>query len=227
MVGQTHRSTSPGFEPIWQIKWVSAAESSILGTFEQILTVSEDGRIMKYNLTSGPFLLGYRQLRLDRVESVVEGLAIPKKKDFIESDRHPQALCLTIHPLKSDVYFVGTDEGCLHRCSTNYPHQHTGIIQVHNGGVFGMIYSPFSPKIFITCGNDWCIRIWVEEICEPVIVLSSGIGVVHCAYWSPINSTIIIGITKYHVEIWDIRRSTLRPVSSHSYSLRTSLTVFQ
>lgn len=224
-VGRSERSTSPGFEPVWQIVWIQG--EYLGGVSEQILTISQDGRVMKYNLTSGPYLVGYRQLMLDRVEGVVEGLPIPKKKTFLEANRHPQALCLTIHPMKPDVYFVGTDEGCIHRCSTNYPHQHTGIIQVHNGSVNFMEYSPWSPKIFLTCGIDWCIRIWIEDVFEPIIELSSGIGPVQHACWSPINSTIIASVTKTQVEIWDLRRRTLKPSSTHKFDSAISLTLIK
>lgn len=135
---------------------------------------------MKYTLASGPNLIGYRQLRLNRVEGIVEALSIEHNKTFIEADRHPQALCLQKHPVNPDVYFVGTDEGCVHVCSTNYPHQHTGVLQVHNGSVMSIEFSPFSSKIFLTCGSDWYIRIWIEDIFEPILELSDGFGALQC-----------------------------------------------
>lgn len=114
-----------------------------------------DGTIMKYTMITGMHLLGQKQMTLDRVEGVVEGLAIAKKKTFLEADRHPQALCLKMHPSRKEVYFVGTDEGCLHRCSIYFSHQHTGVMQAHQGGIYAIEYSPWSPKIFLTCGADW------------------------------------------------------------------------
>lgn len=110
---------------------------------------------MKYTMITGMHLLGQKQMTLDRVEGVVEGLAIAKKKTFLEADRHPQALCLKMHPSRKEVYFVGTDEGCLHRCSIYFSHQHTGVMQAHQGGIYAIEYSPWSPKIFLTCGADW------------------------------------------------------------------------
>lgn len=126
-----------------------------VGPKEELLTASEDGLVMKYTMVTGPYLLGFRQIKLDRVEGSVEGLTIPKKPSLLEADRHPQALTLTIHPVKSDIFFVGTDEGCIHKCSTFFPHQYTGILQVHRDSVSGMQFSPWSPKIFLTCGSDW------------------------------------------------------------------------
>lgn len=221
-VAKSERTTSPGFEPVWQIQWLQLKDNK-----EHILTASQDGRIMKYTMASGPHLVGYRQLRLDRVEGVVEALSIEHKKTFIEADRHPQALCLQIHPLNPDVYFVGTDEGCVHVCSTNYPHQHTGVLQVHNGGgVYTIHFSPFSPKIFLTCGSDWFIRIWIEDIFEPILELSDGFGAIHNAFWSPIHSTIIASCTQDSVQIWDLRRKNLKPASVRTFANK-KLTVIQ
>lgn len=228
---------SPGFEPIWQIEWLSGGSNSL----GQILTISQDGRIMKYNFTTGPFLRGFMLMRLNCVEGVVEGLPIAKSKKIIEGDRHPQALCVQIHPVKKEIYLVGTNEGCIHRCSINYSNKksplpflgdsllkfqffisaknqhHSGVLQVHNGSVFSVEYSPWSPKIFLTCGSDWFIRIWIEGIFKPIVELSSGIGGINCAAWSPVHSTIIVCCTNEVVEIWDIRRRILKPVAVHKF----------
>lgn len=110
---------------------------------------------MKFTLAKGPYLIGIRQIKLDRVEGVVEGLEMKRKNGLLQANRHPQALTLQIHPIKSDVFFVGTDEGCIHTCSTFYPNQYSGIMQVHRDSITDMEYSPWSPKIFLTCGSDW------------------------------------------------------------------------
>lgn len=211
VVARSERKSSPGFEPIWQIQWIQMKD------VEYILTASQDGRVMKFKIASGPHLVGYPQLRLDRVEGTVEALSIEHKKTFIEADRHPQALCLQKHPMNQDVYLVGTDEGCVHICSTNFPHQHIGVLQVHNSGVYTIDFSPFSPKIFLTAGSDWTIRIWIENIFEPIMELSDGFGAIHNAYWSPIHSTIIASCTQDSVQIWDLRRKNQKPASIRTF----------
>lgn len=226
-VAQSNRHhNSPGFEPIWQIEWIEG--SGLFKRFGQILTASQDGRIMKYSFTAGPYLQGSILMRLRAVEGVVEGIMIAKSKDLIDANRHPQALCLRMHPQNKEIYFVGTNEGCRHRCSINYSKQHSGILQVHNGSVYNIEYSPWSPKIFLTCGSDWYIRIWIEGIYKPIVELSRGIGCVNNALWSPINSTIIASCTSEAVEIWDIRRRILKPVSTHKFpEANSSITVIK
>lgn len=214
VVAKSERMSSPGYEPVWQIQWMQIKDK------EFIITGSQDGRIMKYEIATGPYLVGYRQLRLNRIEGVVEALHVEHKKTFIEADRHPQALCLQKHPLNNDMYFVGTDEGCIHICSINFPHQHLSVLQVHHSGVYSIHFSPFSPKIYLTCGSDWTIRIWVEDILEPIIELSDGFSAIHTAYWSPIHSTIIASCTHDAVQIWDLRRKNLKPASTRTFENR-------
>lgn len=140
-VAVSERDTSPGVEPVWQIEWIQTGTTA---DAEELLTVAEDGLVMKYAMTNGPGLVGFRQIHLDRVVGTVEGLVVPASKSVpLESNRHPQALVLQIHPLKGDVFYVGTDEGCLHKCSTFYPHQYISIMQVKV--FFKMCFACFFP----------------------------------------------------------------------------------
>lgn len=123
---------------------------------------------------------------------------------------------LQMHPTDASMYFVGTNEGCLHKCSIYYPHQHMQVLQTHKYGVFCMEFSPWSPKIFLTCGTDWTIRIWIEDIVEPIVELCNGFEPIHCAGWCPTNSTILISNTRSQLSIWDLKTNCLRPASTHS-----------
>lgn len=71
--------------------------------------------------------------------------------------RFAQLLTIEMHPLKPTVYFVGTGEGCLHECSIFDPYQHKRFMHVHKYGIYFMEFSPWSPKIFLTCGVDWYV----------------------------------------------------------------------
>jgi WD40 repeat protein len=214
VIARSERFSSPGFEPIWQIQWIQLKEK------EYIITASQDGRIMKYEISTGPHLIGHCQLRLDRIEGIVEALQVDHTKKFIEADRHPQALFLQNHPLKKDMYMVGTDEGCVHICSINFPHQHMSVMQAHSSGVYAIDFSPFSPKIYLTAGSDWFIRIWIMGVLEPIFELSDGFTSIHCAIWSPIHSTIIASCTQSSIQIWDLRRKNLKPASVRYFENR-------
>lgn len=127
--------------------------------------------------------------------------------------RQPGALVLRRHPTLSNIYFVGSDEGCIYRCSTNYLHQHVDSFLAHNGPVYSMEFSPFCEQLFVTCGADWCIRIWVEDLTEPLIVLSTEMACVQSVCWSTTCSTVLASIINNQICIWDIRRKIHVPTS--------------
>lgn len=230
-VAISDRQDARGCDAVNQIKWIDVKnigdENEEVQDIEPLLAITQSGIIIKYKIVKSPYLVAFRQMTLDNVVGIPEGIHIKKQKEVVKANRNPQGLALRVHPEKPDVYYALTDEGSLHKCSINYPRQHMDIFQAHDGSVFCMEYSPWSPKLFLTCGTDWCIRIWLEGITTPLITLSNGIGSVNCAYWNPTNSTIIVGITKKSVEVWDIRKSTLKPVSEHELREGASHTVMK
>lgn len=154
-------------------------------------------------------------MRLYRVEGKVAGVS---RTDHcvaydVPISRQPSALVLRRHPIVSNIYFVGSDEGCVYRCSTNYLRQHVDSFLAHDGPIYSLEFSPFCRKLFLTCGADWCIRIWAEGLTEPLIILSTAMACVRSACWSPTCSTIIASIVNDQICVWDIRRKIHIPSS--------------
>lgn len=150
------RSNSNGCEPVTCIKWVPHIKSETrLYDLEPFLALSRDGIVTRYTIVNSPTLLSFQQISLDRIDGIVEGLNVESKPFQMEANRHPQGIYICMHPTAKDVYYVLTDEGCYHKCSTNYPNQHLEVLQLHEAGVNYMEFSPWSPKLYLTCGNDW------------------------------------------------------------------------
>lgn len=59
------------------------------------------------------------------------------------------------------------------------------------------------------------IRIWIEDIDEPIIELRSGFEPIKCASWCPTNSTIIACTTASSLNIWDLKTNCLLPAAIH------------
>lgn len=75
--------------------------------------------------------------------------------------RFASLLTIEMHPTKSSLYYVGTADGIIHECSIYDSYQHKCFKQVHKYGVYSVEFSPFSPKIFLTCGFDWFVYIYL------------------------------------------------------------------
>ncbi|XP_016981816.1 dynein axonemal intermediate chain 4 [Drosophila rhopaloa] len=216
-IAVSQRSTSPGSSPVVAIRWIKqVADDGEEADIDPFLSLSQDGSVTRFRIIKSPFLLGFNQMTLERIEGHPEGIFVhPSSRIPCESNRHPQGLSLTTHPLHKDIYYVLTDEGCIHKCSINYQHQYLEVLRCHDGGVTVMEFSPWSPKLFLTCGNDWFVRIWIDGITRPLLELQDEMTPVHWAKWSPTHSTIIVSVNRETANIWDFRRNLLRPMSKH------------
>ncbi|XP_020800106.1 WD repeat-containing protein 78 [Drosophila serrata] len=227
----SQRSTSPHFEPVTAIKWIyfEGDVGSKDPHITPFLATSQAGAVTKYRLINSPNLLGFEQQRLQRAEGELEGIPIDRAPPAASllANRHPQCLELVLDPVQADIYYVLTDEGTLYKCSTNYPLQHLELRQVHDGPAACMEFSPWSPRMYLTCGSDWCIRIWLAGILLPIVTLQHHLSPVHCARWSRTHSTILVSLSRSTVDIWDLRNSTMKPVSSTTIDANIFYTTFK
>ncbi|XP_020284729.1 WD repeat-containing protein 78 isoform X2 [Pseudomyrmex gracilis] len=183
VIRQSCRETSIASSPQWQVQWWVGDEQ--FDYQEQIYTSDQDGRVYCYRF--GEDLLATEIMRLYRVEGKLAGIS--RTDHCVTYDvlisRQPGALVLRRHPTSSNIYFVGSDEGCIYRCSTNYLYHYIDCFLAHNGPVYSLEFSPFCQKLYLTCGADWCTRIWAEGVTEPLITLSTAMACVRNACWSP------------------------------------------
>ncbi|KAH8301952.1 hypothetical protein KR044_001250, partial [Drosophila immigrans] len=215
-IAVSQRSTSPGCSPVVAIRWLKQIQDDDTNEIDPFLSLSQDGSVTRFCLTRSPYLVGFTQMTLERIEGHPEGIRVPLvPNQTIESNRHPQGLYITTHPVHKDIYYILTDEGCIHKCSINYQHQYLEVLKCHDGGVNVMEFSPWSPKLFLTCGNDWYVRIWIDGMTRPLIELLDDFQPVHWANWSPTHSTVIVSMNRDTVSIWDIRRNILKPMGKH------------
>lgn len=201
----------PTYHPVWQCLWFPNEEKS---HYQNLLTCNTEGRIYRYKKTK--FFFSKKTMTMSRPHGNIQGVEQPKQchARSILAKRSPSAEVIVAHPVDPLIYLVGTAEGCVYICSINHRKHHVEVFVAHNGPIYNIQYNPFCNKIFLTCGADWCIRIWAEGIFEPLITLESGMASVQGALWNPLHSTIILSITGTFIEVWDITRKISTPKSS-------------
>lgn len=212
-IGMSNREDSPLFEPIWQIEWYT--DDDYYKGMEFLMATSQDGRISRFNLENAAYMPYFHLMRVSRAEGKLKGLKVTNKCVLpgIPIARHPGALVLTQHPVDSNIYYVGTSEGVVHKCSKNYYHQHLDLFLAHEGPIYQIKFSPFCDKLFLTCGDDWAVRIWAEGISEPLMELSKTMQTIQSADWSPCYSTVIANVSGNEIFIWDLQRKAYAPQS--------------
>lgn len=211
----TKPSATTSYEPIWNLEWFAPDDYNI--NDNHVISVCEDGTVSSYVATKSNDLIRIEMLKTYISESKVKGVYKPKQcaANEIPITKSATGLILARHPVEPTVFFVGTGEGTVHKCSENYQNQHVDILMAHSGPVYGLQFSHFCSKLFLTCGADSCINIWADEIKEPLATLSIAFNPIDGAEWCPANSTIIANICGNSIYLWDLQRKTYMPASEH------------
>lgn len=69
---------------------------------------------------------------------------------------------MIFHPKQPDIFLVGTEEGLIYKCSTEFSSRYLMTYQAHYLPVYCMDYNKFNSNVFVTCGADWRVKIWED-----------------------------------------------------------------
>ncbi len=78
-----------------------------------------------------------------------------KSKLWVEGGR-----CVTFNPNDETMFLVGTDEGQIYKCTTEYSSKYLETYQAHNTPIYNIAWNSYVPSVFLTCGAEWMIKIW-------------------------------------------------------------------
>jgi WD40 repeat protein len=204
---QSQNSTGKHTEPVWEIKWVQKENG-----LSQILTsISSDGKVNQWSMKKG--LVPHTIMELKRIPNLaqLQGHQMPG------TSREASGLCFD-SAISGPQYFVGTEDGLLHKCSTSYNRQTLENYYGHTGPVYKVRCSPIHPDAFLSCSADWTIGLWSQKLNVPVHKLQNNHGqsAVMDVQWSPTDSCVFACVTRDgRVEVWDLEQSPLDPVISH------------
>lgn len=162
LIGQTSRENFLTFEPIWQVTWIS--DDEYFKGIEQIIAIGQDGRVYKLRHV-GALTLVFNQMMRISSEGELKGIKTLRKcpAPGLPVNRYPGALVYARHPVDPNIYFIGSSNGVVHKCSKNFFHQHLDSFLAHDGPIKQAKFSPFCSKLLLTCGDDWYARVWVDS----------------------------------------------------------------
>ena len=59
------------------------------------------------------------------------------------------------------LYLVGTEDGHIMECNKTYNDGYTKIyVNAHYMNIYCVKWNPFHNKIFLSCSEDWTIKLW-------------------------------------------------------------------
>merc|ERR1719445_264348 len=220
---QNSASSSKHTTPVWDVLWERPKRSSTakrvgddddeatitsskLHQQQKLFSIASDGIIKQWSMKKG--FISTNIMSLKRVPNLAA-----KRGSIIDNtirSRQASGLCFDF-PLNSNntQYYVGTEDGIVHKCSVSYNEQVLRTYYGHNGPVYRVQCSPFDDAKFITCSADWTINVWTESESSPLLQLTSNTNeaFIDCC-WSPFNSCIFASASEKGIlSVWNIEKN--------------------
>ncbi|CAG9767841.1 unnamed protein product [Ceutorhynchus assimilis] len=122
------------------------------------------------------------------------------------------ASCIRLYPKDPSIYLVGTEEGHIYKCSTEYSSICLLTYKAHLLPVNRIDFNKYNPDIFISCSGDWKIKIWENNRTEALFVFDLGYAVGDVK-WAPFSSTVFAAVTSEgKVYVYDLNVNKYKPI---------------
>ena len=72
--------------------------------------------------------------------------------------------CIAFKPDDETIFLVGTDEGLVYKCTTEYSSTFLQTYRAHNTPICNIAWNTYVPSIFITCASEWFVKIWDHNL---------------------------------------------------------------
>lgn len=199
-------SLSGHTDAVWQVKWVDKGADR----GERLVSISTDGRVAEWSMKKG--LTCNDLMVLKRVRNP---LAAPEEKSDGVISRVAAGLCIDFPSTDTSIYFAGTEDGVINKCSVSYSEQYLDSVAAHAAPVNKIRSSPYYPEVLLSCSADWTVKLWdfSSSTSKPPTQYATPevTDAVSDVVWSPQNSTLFASVTcDGKVQVWDV--SSLSPL---------------
>ena len=157
-------------DPIYDVSWIQSR------TGNECASISTDGQLLWWDIRK--LRRGYADAMWLEGEGGVRygGMSLDYKSDA-----------------GATRFLVGTEQGVAMLCdrkakkdseSTKSVKSYYGLTGgAHHGPIYGIQRNPFNLKYFLTVG-DWCTKVWMEDLKEPIVVNPYSKAYTTAATWS-------------------------------------------
>ena len=71
--------------------------------------------------------------------------------------------CVAFKPNDDTIFLIGTDEGLIYKCTTEYSSKFLNTYKAHDTPIYNIVWNTYIPDIFMTCAAEWHIKIWDHD----------------------------------------------------------------
>ena len=205
-------------DPVWQVHW---QDNGSLSKELNFYSISTDGRVSNWTMTKN----------MIKMEPIMHLKLINQVAKEGESSTDEPTLTglaggcsFDFNRKLDDLFLVGTEEGSIHECSKAYRGQYIKSYDGHHMRVHRVRWNPFHQDIFISCSEDWTVKIWDHKSSKCILHFDLG-NAVGDVCWSPFSSTVFAAVTTDgKVHVFDLSQNKREPFCSQKVVKRARLT---
>jgi len=201
-------------DPVWQVKWQEEDIAKELGFF----SISSDGIVANWVMSKSNL----------KMETVMQLKLVSDKADEPDDETALSGFaggcCFDFNTKSEHLFLVGTEEGRIHKCSKAYSGQYLETYEGHHMAVYAVKWNKFHPRVFLSCGADWTVKLWDHNVPHPIMSFDLG-NPVGDVEWSPYSSTVFAACTSDgKVHVFDLHENKHEPLCEQKVVKKAKLT---
>lgn len=219
-------------DPVWDVKWNPDCTAGSAGF--NFFSISSDGRVASWSrlndrleaedICSLKLISGVKQAAAAEAAAIAssnnEFGASPAATSVavaaLEEEEEEKSgglsalaggLCFALHPVDTSVFLVGTEEGCIHKCSRAYSGEYLFTYVGHSMAIYSVEWNRYHKNIFLSCSADWTVRMWDDRKSAALLTFDLEQPVGDIA-WAPYSATTFAAVTASNdpvVRVYDLR----------------------
>ena len=172
---------------------------------EAVVSVAAGGRVTQWTVANG---LEHKDL------VTLKKLKVVGKENETQTLRYEDLHCISFSQSQPNIYVVGSEDGALFVCDTQYNEDFTQKLLFHFRSVLSVKFSPIAPNWFISGSCDGSAAVWNTHRQTPVAAFYLTKGTFNDIEWSPISGTVFAAAcSDGECKIWDISLDSVDPVA--------------
>lgn len=190
--------------PVGEIVFQQRTDTRIKS--EAIVSVASGGRVTQWTVANG---LEHKDL------VTLKKLKTAGKTGETQTLRYEDLHCVSFNTAQPNIYVVGSEDGALFVCDSQYNEDFITKLLYHFRSVFAIKFSPIVPGYFLSASCDGSIAMWHVKRATPLSVFHSTKASFNDVDWSPMSSTVFAAASSDgECRIWDVSLDSVDPIAT-------------
>ncbi|XP_050420247.1 dynein axonemal intermediate chain 1-like [Adelges cooleyi] len=158
-----------------------------------------DGEMNFYSISEDGTVCNWLLMQSEMSKTIIVTLVLDMEPQItlggISEKLIGRGTTIAFHPEDNGIYLVGTNEGYIFKCNTEWSSFFMQKFKAHEITVYRIDYNKYDPNIYISCSGDCTVKVW-EDKSDTALLTFDLLWSVSDVLWSPFSSTVFGVVTE-------------------------------